>query len=183
MPEAAKAFAQRWLVEYGDRLYSYALGRVGGDTALAEDLVQETLLAGLRGYEHFEMQSAVETWLIGILKRKIADHYRNQARRSPEFSLDEFFTDKGSIKHLSDWSFEADRLLENREFLAAVQGCMRSLNPQLAEAFVARVIDGLSSQEACKLLGITPTNLSVRLHRARLALRRCLEIKWFEGEK
>ena len=180
MPETAKMFAQRWLQDHGDRLYGYALGRVGGDVGLAEDLVQETLLAGLRGYDQFENQSTEETWLFGILRKKIIDHYRKQGRRSKEFPLDEFFSEKGSIKHLGDWKFEADRLLENRDFLATVKDCMKTLNPQLAEAFSARVLDDLSTEETCKLLDITPTNLSVRLHRARLSLRRCLEIKWFE---
>ncbi len=182
MSETAQTFAHRWLQDYGDKLYCYALGRVGGNAALAEDLVQDTLLAGIRGYAQFENKSTVETWLTGILRRKIVDHYRNQERRGKEYPLDEFFSKSGKVKHLRNWKFEAERLLENREFLAVVKGCLQSLNTPLSEAFSLSVIDGLNTEETCKLLGITPTNLSVRLHRARLALRRCLEIKWFGGE-
>ena len=177
--ETAQSFAQLWLRDYGDKLYRYALGRVGGNSALAEDLVQETLLAGLKAYNRFEHQATVETWLIGILRRKIVDHYRRQGRRGKEFAIEDYFSEHGSIKHLENWKFDSEELLENREFLEAVQGCLKNLSGPLAEAFSASVLDELDTDEACKLLGVTPTNLSVRLHRARLAMRRCLEIKWF----
>ena len=180
MPDTAQSFAQLWLRDYGDKLYAYALSRVGGDTALAEDLVQETLLAGLKGFANFAEQATVETWLFSILRRKIIDHYRQQGRRGKEFTYEDYFSEHGSIKHLGDWRFDAEQLLENREFLEAVHGCVQNLSEPLAEAFAASVIDGLDTEQICKRLEITPTNLSVRLHRARLAVRRCLEIKWFE---
>ena len=179
MPEAAQSYAQLWLQEFGDKLYRYALTRVGHDQALAEDLVQDTLLAGIRGFARFDQKSSVETWLISILRRKIVDHYRKTGRRGKEFEIGDYFTDTGSIKHLGDWKFQADQLLENREFLEAVRGCMENLSQPLSEAFSLSVLDELETEEACRILGISPTNLSVRLHRARLAVRRCLEIKWF----
>lgn len=182
MPEAAQSFAQLWLQDYGDKLYGFALTRVGHNQALAEDLVQETLLAGLRGYAGFDHQSSVDTWLVSILRRKIIDHYRKTGRRGKEFEIGDYFTDTGSIKHLGDWKFQADQLVENQEFLQAVQGCIGNLSDPLAEAFSLSVIDDLETEETCKILGISPTNLSVRLHRARLAVRRCLEIKWFGDE-
>ena len=135
MPDTAQSFAQQWLQDHGDKLYGYALVRVGGDQALAEDLVQETLLAGLRGYQQFDHQASVGTWLVSILRRKIVDHYRKQGRRGKEFDIDDYFTDKGSIKHLGDWKFQAEQLLENREFLDAVRGCIGNLSEPLAEAF------------------------------------------------
>jgi len=180
--ETAQTYAHRWLQDYGDKLYHYALARVGGNAALAEDLLQETLLAGMKGYSQFENKSTVETWLTGILRRKIVDFYRQQGRRGREYPIEELFFETGSIKHLENWNFEADQLLENQEFLAAVKSCLQSLNTPLSEAFSLSVVDGLDTKETCKILGITPTNLSVRLHRARMGLRRCLEIKWFGGE-
>lgn len=180
MPDTAQSFAQLWLRDYGDKLYAFALRRVGGDSGLAEDLVQETLLAGLKGYANFAEQSAVETWLFSILRRKIIDYYRKKGRRGKEFTYEDYFSEHGSIKHLGDWRYDAEQLLQNREFLEAVNGCLQNLSEPLAEAFSASVMDGLDTEEACRRLEITPTNLSVRLHRARLAVRRCLEIKWFE---
>ena len=182
MPDAVQSFAQQWLHDFGDKLFGYALTRVGRDAALAEDLVQETLLAGLRGYDRFDHKSSVDTWLISILRRKIIDHYRSKGRRGKEFELDDYFSEHGSIKHLGDWKFQADQLLESREFLDAVQDCIGNLSLPLSEAFSLSVMDELETEEICKILDISPTNLSVRLHRARIAVRRCLEIKWFEKE-
>lgn len=182
MPEAAQTFAHQWLESYGDKLYSYALARVGWNAGLAEDLVQETLLAGLHGYERFSHKSSVETWLFGILRRKVVDHYRRSGRKTAEVSLEDFFSSSGSVKHLGAWRFNADQLLESREFLETLDSCMSKLNPKLRESFALSVVDELPAEEVCKILEISPTNLSVRLHRARLALRRCLEINWFEGE-
>ena len=180
MPDTVQSAAQLWLREYGDKLYAFALSRIGGDSALAEDLVQETLLAGIKGFDKFSHQSTVETWLFSILRRKIVDQYRKQGRRGKEFEYEDYFSEHGSIKNLGDWRFEAEQLLANQEFLNAVKGCVQNLSPPLADAFQASVIDQLDTEEACSLLEISPTNLSVRLHRARLAVRRCLEIKWFE---
>ena len=68
-----------WVDRYGDSLYRFAAVRVQ-DTAVAEDLVQETFLAALRGRKNFRSQSAVQTWLTAILKHKIVDHYRKKNR-------------------------------------------------------------------------------------------------------
>ncbi|MBL1293913.1 MAG: hypothetical protein COB61_008575, partial [Thiotrichales bacterium] len=64
-----------WLDDYGDELYRYALARLR-DKSAAEDVVQETLLAALKAQENFRGDSAVKTWLIGIMKFKIIDFYR-----------------------------------------------------------------------------------------------------------
>ena len=65
---------ENWLNDYGDILYRYALIRVRSE-ATAEDLVQETLLAGIQAIDRFSGQSTVRTWLVGILKHKIIDHF------------------------------------------------------------------------------------------------------------
>jgi len=179
--EATRTFAGQWLEAYGDKLYAFALARVGGDTALAEDLLQETLLAGMRGYKAFRHKASVETWLIGILRRKIVDHHRQRNRRNKEVPLDMFFSTRGHIKDVSAWGYDASQVLEDKEFMETLDACLQDLGAPLAEAFYACAVDELSTEQACSLLGITPTNLSVRLHRARLALRRCLEMKWFRS--
>ncbi len=68
---------QKWVERYGDYLYNYTIVRVN-DQAKAEDLVQETFLAGLKGRDGFQGKSSERTWLISILKRKIIDTYRKQ---------------------------------------------------------------------------------------------------------
>lgn len=179
MTDAAEHFAQTWLKEHGSVLYSYALSRVGGDEALAEDLVQETLLAGIQGFDKFQQRAKVETWLVGILRRKVIDHYRKIYRKNREINVDEFFSPKGHLKNIAEWQADPQQSFQNQEFWAVFDGCLSKLNASLAEAFMICVMDDIDTKEACRLLDVTATNLSVRLHRARLGLRQCLQSNWF----
>ena len=77
-PRASSANPERWVDEHGD-LYRYALVRVRR-TEVAEDLVQETLLAAVRSREKFGGRSSERSWLVGILKNKIVDYYRKLGR-------------------------------------------------------------------------------------------------------
>ncbi|MHC4684776.1 MAG: sigma factor, partial [Planctomycetota bacterium] len=73
---------ERWLEDHGDYLFRYALVRLQ-DREIAEDMVQETLLAALRAREKFQARSSVRTWLVGILKHKVLDHFRKSYREPP----------------------------------------------------------------------------------------------------
>lgn len=172
-------FAQVWLEQHGNRLFAYAVARVGGDAALAEDLVQETLLAGIRGYDRFQGNSSVETWLTGILRRKIMDHYRASYRAGANLAVDAYSGILDDVVEARPWSSDAAQVYQNREFREVFDRCLANLSPPLAEAFIATIMDGLDTHQACNVLDITPTNLSVRVHRARLALRNCLQHRWF----
>ena len=66
------------------------------------------------------------------------------------------------------------------EFHAVLDGCLGGLPRSLARAFVLRELEEVEAAELCELLGLSPGNLRVRLHRARLLLRECLEKKWFD---
>lgn len=77
---------QLWLARFGDELYRYALGRVA-ESAAAEELVQDTFLSALEAQTTFRGQTSERTRLFVILKRKIIDYYRRQAR-SPFVPLD-----------------------------------------------------------------------------------------------
>lgn len=179
--------AEHWLAEHGDKLYGYALARVGGDGPAAEDLVQETLLAGLKAQASFRGESRVETWLVGILRRKIIDRYRAEQRKDKQKKVANsglegvIFDSHGSLVDVTDWGEHAGDQLDSAEFRKVFDSCLADLNPVYAEAFTICVMDGLSTEEACSMLGITPTNLSVRLHRARVTLRKLLQSRWFEG--
>src|SRR5689334_5348279 len=100
--------ALRWLDEHGDALYAYALPRVR-NADVAEDLVQETLLAAIKAHKNFAGNSAERTWLTGILKHKLIDHLRKSTRQRPLSELDvdvteEFFDSRGQWKAASpDW--------------------------------------------------------------------------------
>lgn len=184
-----------WVDEHGDYLYKYALFRLR-DGSAAEDAVQETFLAALKAYSGFEGRGSERTWLVGILKHKVTDHFRRIAREAPigetedeAFDHDEFFvrTD-GWDNHWSndyapsEWHATPDELVERGDFWRVLNECLTPLPQRTASAFTLREIDGLSSEEICEVLSISVNNLWVMLHRARLHLRNCLEVNWFTRE-
>src|ERR1043166_9018222 len=75
----------KWLDCHGDYLYRYALMRVR-EAALAEDLLQETLLAAVGSYQTHEGRSSERTWLVGIMKHKVIDYFRRLAKNA-QFQL------------------------------------------------------------------------------------------------
>ena len=183
-----------WLTEHGDYLYRYALVRVR-DAATAEDLLQETLLAAMGSYQNHEGRSAERTWLVGIMRHKVVDYFRRLAR-TPEFQLSDeegpndvaWFENDGPWRgHWREdqapvsWPVDAIKLIEFREFWEIFDRCLKCLSPQMAAAFTLREIDGLSSEEICEILNVTPNNLWVILHRSRARLRHLLEAEWFRG--
>ena len=176
--------AMRWLDEHGDALYAYALPRVRNPD-VAEDLVQETLLAAIKAHKDFAGLSAERTWLIGILKHKLIDHLRKSARQRPLSELDldvteEFFDSRGEWKVSGpDWDGRPDALLEREEFRDVLQSCLSKLPSQIAQLFWLREAEDVGTEQLCQELGITPTNVWTMLHRARLGLRRCLGENWF----
>jgi len=176
----------RWLDDHGDYLYRYALTRLGKPD-VAEDLVQETFLAALRAHERFAGASSERTWLVAILKRKLVDYLRRRSREQPAIDIsstddwvDRLFDDRGNWrKKPGRWPAEPGASLESSEFWQTFSDCLRRLPERMANAFVLREMEEWDSQEICKVLNISVNNLWVILHRARLALCRCLEVHWF----
>lgn len=178
-----------WVDEHGDALFRFAMLRVK-DTNVAEDLVQETFLSALKGIERFKGGSSLRTWLVGILKHKIIDHFRkNRSEMSatdltalenetPEERLERAQSSGASA---GDWIGTPDNLLENKEFWSVFRTCLEGLPETHRRAFALREFDGVKGDEICKILGITSTNLWVILHRARRKLRGCLQANWFNN--
>jgi RNA polymerase sigma-70 factor (ECF subfamily) len=159
------------------------------DGDLAEDVVQETLLAALKARDGFSGKSTVKTWLTGILKHKIVDAIR-QRQRAPivmasldeETDLEDFeplFKDNGAwAAPPAEWG-DPENALSRREFFDVMEMCLEKLPPNTARVFVMREVMDLTTEEICKELSITANNLWVILYRARMALRLCLEQNWF----
>jgi len=194
MPEEGKHSLepQSWVEQHGNYLYNYAIVRVN-DKDKAEDLVQETFLAGLKAKDNFQGKSSERTWLISILKRKIIDTYRKQyaskessmSAYEQDISDGDFYRSEDPFKgHWLDGkgpnsnSFLPEGEMEQGELSEIIRLCIENLPPNLAAAFVMKMIDEAESDEICKELGITSSNLWVMLHRARLKMRSCLESKW-----
>ncbi len=180
--------AEGWLEAHGDALFRFALMRVGRQE-IAEDLVQETLLAALTAKDEFAGASSERTWLIGILKRKVVDVFRRRARSG---GLDDAvggddpaeFDQRGlwSVK-VPRWSGSPEALLRDAEFRQALADCMSGLPDPLRAAITLREIEEVASDEVCKVLGVTPTNLWTLIHRARNRLRECLNARWFKEKR
>jgi RNA polymerase sigma-70 factor (ECF subfamily) len=161
------------------------------DTALAEDVVQDTLAAALTAKDGFTGKSSVKTWLTGILKHKIVDAIRRKQREpvaastlDEEADLEDFeglFKASGAWQAPpADWG-DPEQSLSRQQFFDVMQLCLDKLPPNTARVFVMREVMELTSEEICKELTITANNLWVILYRARMSLRECLEINWFSG--
>ncbi len=185
-----------WVDNHGDCLFRYAVVRLR-DEAAAEDIVQETLLSAIQSMSSYTGKSAERTWLIGILKHKIIDHYRKTSREVPldpsETDLTEFdplFERQDEFKdHWHDtlspriWKSSPDEALNQTEFFGVLQNCLSKLPERVANCFSLREMNGLDSEEICEILSLSPNNFWVMMHRARMSLRRCVEINWFMKEK
>jgi RNA polymerase sigma-70 factor (ECF subfamily) len=190
-PKSGLSDPEQWIELHGDYLFKYALLRLR-DATRAEDAVQETFLAALKGRKTFQGRSAEKSWLVGILKNKICDHFR-QTRRETSFTDLEFYRDEESDRFVADglgkgaWIHELGPQewpnpgegLDRKSFWKTYSDCSGKLPKKIATVFNLREVDGIESRDICELLNISENNLWVMLHRARMALRRCLETNWF----
>ncbi|MEM7785076.1 MAG: sigma-70 family RNA polymerase sigma factor, partial [Planctomycetota bacterium] len=174
-----------WVDEYGDYLFRYANSRLRNSNA-AEEVVQETFLAGVRYSEQFAGRSSELGWLMGILKRKIIDYVRARKRRS-ELSTYEDENDPTSMMFDANgnwkpgavnWAPSPGQNLEMEELSAIVEDCLKTLPQGQADVFMMSIMEEMSTEEICEELGIKASNLWVRMHRARLGLANCVGTKW-----
>jgi RNA polymerase sigma-70 factor (ECF subfamily) len=156
------------LAQHRSYLLRFARRRVA-DAALAEDLVHDVLVAAVAGQARFAQRSSLRTWLVGILKHKIADVLRGPR---PAASLDAMLEDGADAPAPPALVDEADPCLhaEQRQRLAWVQARLEALPAPLRHAFEMHVLWGHSAQEVCAALNISPANLWVRVHRVRKEL-------------
>jgi RNA polymerase sigma-70 factor (ECF subfamily) len=180
--------------EHADTLFAFAVPRVR-DRSAAQDLVQETFLAALRAEASFAGRSSERTWLFGILRNKLVDYYRLKARETSIVENESPGPDEGKFFHTEGLRKDAwvdslapqnwagpDESLVQKEFQNALQNCLARLPGKAAQVFLLREVDGLASEQICKDLNLSANNFWVMSHRARMALRRCLELHWFGGK-
>ena len=182
---------QQWVDLYADDLYAYAF-KIIPDPHQTENLIQETFLAAIKSKDSFKGKSTEKTWIIGILRHKINDYLRSKYKEVPvsslvpeDISTDNFFDQVNETlnKTPGTWNLQPDELLNKEEFWRAFEECLKRLPSKTAEAFSLSEIEEMNSNEICKVLNVTATNLWSLLHRARVQLRQCLQINWFEHDK
>jgi RNA polymerase sigma-70 factor (ECF subfamily) len=168
------------------------------ESSVAEDLVQETLLAAWKSTAEQRDQRvrSEPAWLLGILRHKIADYYRKQARGETAYDPDALAELEASQFSSGGWCgphwlgstgpgawSQTSASLRRREFWEILQACTRHLPEKVARAFLLRELDDCGTEDICSTMGVSQNHLFVMLHRARLALRRCLELNWFGRKK
>lgn len=156
--------------------------------ALAEDAVQDALIAVLEKPDRFAGQSSLRTYVTGILKFKIIDNLRAATRerqieanedQSEDDVIDALFVADGHTREMPrDWG-NPDRTLEQKDFFRVLELCLEKLPAKTARVFMMREWLELDTDEICKELAITSSNAWVLLYRARLRLRECLDLNWF----
>jgi RNA polymerase sigma-70 factor (ECF subfamily) len=178
------------VIGFSDELFRWALYKTG-DSAVAEDLVQDTFYAAIKSSGTFRQNSQVKTWLFAILKNKITDHYR-KSFRNPEISesklagdneniLAELFDENGTWKvqpTSSLWDDQEANLLDNPGFAEMLFHCLDDLPEQWNAIVKMKYLDEKDGNEICKELDISPSNFWQILHRSKLKLKICLESKW-----
>lgn len=155
----------------------------------AEDAVSEVMVAALAKPQAFGNRSQLKTWLVGILKHKVVDALRSHSREVCQ-SNDDNDSDEDPLDYLgfkadghyaqppADWG-NPEQQVSSRQFFEILEACVSRLPSAQGRLFLMREWLELSSEEVCKELGLTTTNLYVQLHRARLRLRECLELNWY----
>ncbi len=184
-PEKHILNPDKWIDLHADYLYNYAIARVN-KTEVSKDLVQETLFAALKAMKNFEGKASERTWLIAILKRKIIDYYRkiNSTKGKAEVRMNFYSDGENEGDWIEErvpqsWDSGADKDIESEELGNTIEMCIEKLPEKYAMVFKMKTIQDFETEEICKELDITASNLWVIIHRARTQLRRCMEDNWF----
>lgn len=176
---------EKWVDAHADYLFNYTISRINNHE-LAKDLVQETFFAGLKAMNNFKGKASERTWLISILKRKIIDQYRkiNSAKGKAEVKMNFYSDGEKEGEWLEErvpnnWGSDIEKMIENEELSEVLYGCIDGLPEKYGIVFRMKTLQQYDTEEVCKELGITSSNLWVIIHRARTQLRKCMEDNWF----
>ena len=161
------------------------------DESVAEDLVQDTLIAVFEQYGARRGEASLSTWATGILKHKVADWYRSPARRRMirfgaeddrlEDVVDALYDADGAYAEpVPAWQ-QPDMRTEQRQMMTVLERCVSCLPRQTGHVFMMREWLGFETAEICQRVGLTADNCRMILHRARMALRDCMQRDWIGG--
>jgi len=177
----------KWVALHADYLFNYTISRINNHD-LAKDIVQDTFFAALKAKDNFQGKASERTWLISILKRKIIDYYRkiNSAKGKAEVKMNFYADGEKEGEWIeervpSSWDNEIEKKIENDELSIVLEKCIYNLPEKYAMVFRMRTIHQIETEDICKELDITASNLWVIIHRARTQLRKCMEENWFKN--
>jgi RNA polymerase sigma-70 factor, ECF subfamily len=148
------------------------------DRSVAEEAVQDTWMGVVRGIDRFGGRSSLKTWLFHILVNRVrsARTIEQQRRLQRTPSVDpECFTPSGQWSEpVESWDDELAERLDAMAIMPALGRALEGLPARQREIVLLRDVEGLSSQEACDVLGLRPGNQRILLHRGRANLREAL---------
>jgi RNA polymerase sigma-70 factor (TIGR02943 family) len=176
----------KWIVLYADYLFNYTISRID-DKELAKDIVQETFFSALKAMKNYRGDASERTWLVSILKRKIIDQYRKANSKKGRAEVRVNFYEDGDKKGSwleecvpQTWDNEAASDIETKELGDALNNCIAALPEKHRMVFKMKTIQNIDTDDICNELDISASNLWVIIHRARLQLRKCMEVGWFK---
>ena len=175
----------KWVGLYADYLFNYTIKRVDNHE-VSKDLIQETFYAALKAVPNFKGLASERTWLVSILKRKIIDYYRkiNSVKGKAEIRVNFHQTGEQEGDWIQErvpakWSSASDYNLDQKELSFVLGACIDHLPEKYSMVFKMKTIQGMETEDICKELDISSSNLWVIVHRARTQLRACMEENWF----
>jgi RNA polymerase sigma-70 factor (ECF subfamily) len=134
--------------------------------------VQEKRFAAVRTYANFRGTSSERSWLCGILKNKICDHFRKLAQEVSFTDLG-FLEDEMSYKFIdqgwnhdlgpAEWRADPEAALDRKEFWETFRSCLDKLPQRVADVFMLREIEQMDTAQICEALRISQNNLWVML--------------------
>jgi len=177
---------ESWINDYTEEMLRRAIYKVSNEED-AQDLVQDTFMAASKGIANFQRKSSPKTWLFTILNNKITDYYRKNGRAPKTADIDSisfFFDNYGEWNETqkpNNWDVDdtEQHLLDNLEFIEVLNYCIENLPQKFNEVVKQKYYSTKKTAEICKDLGISSTNIWQIMHRAKLALRKCIEKNWF----
>lgn len=175
-----------WVELYTSELFNWAFYKLS-DEELAKDIVQDTFVAAAEKIKDFRGDSTPKTWLFSILNFKIIDVYRKKAKMpmaADASVFTDFFDDEGSWyknKRPQPWNEEETHLLDDDDFQRILRKCMDTLPEKWNACLKLKYYMDKSGDEICQELDISPTNFWQIMHRAKINLRDCVDMNWFQN--
>lgn len=188
MEDNRNTIVQEWVELYTADLLLWAVKRTS-NRLVAEDLVQDTYISAYQNFHKFESRSSPKTWLISILSNKINDHFRKLYKDNSLIvatdvydMFDEHENWKPEYRPVR-WENTDSHILDNLEFITVLTDCLDALPAQWKSIMHLKYLSDWKSISICQELGITDTNLWQMVHRAKMQLRKCLEVHWFNSQQ
>jgi len=181
---ATKVMFENWVNQFSDTLYSWAYHKTSSKET-AEDLVQDTFVSAYHKIDSFKGKSQPKTWLFSILNNKIIDYYKKKSKQFT-ISADDYINEVKKIDGFFDehekWKSDADlteqHWLDNPDFNSILLSCIKNLPENWQFIIQSKYILDKKSADICQELKITQSNYWQISHRAKLLLKKCIELNW-----